>query len=218
MHGWWILLVASCALFVLVATAAWWQRRREVPGRSRRRAERAEWLRHAAAVAARAEEADAQLAAAQAEVAAAERDRLDAWRELEEAQATHDQAHRRYQQAAGQSGAVGPDPTGQREVAAAALAAYRRGDLSGEQLWRVWGWGTGWDPALAQRERELLRARAAQREANLRYRVAAGRERTALAGTEVAEVQARALAEEAATAAAETAWDDVADERAARPR
>lgn len=86
-------------------------------------------------------------------------------------------------------------------MAEAALAAYRRGDLSGEQLWRVWGWGTGWDPVRAERERELLRARAAQREAHLRYRAAASRERAALAGLEVADVQARALAEEAATAA-----------------
>jgi hypothetical protein len=204
MHGWWILLAASCALFVLVTTAAWWQRRRAVPGRSRQRAERIEWLRHAAAVAARCEQADAQLTAAQAEVAAAEQERAEAWRELEEAQAGHDRAERRYQ-AARRDGARGTaDPAGQREVAGAALAAYRRGDLSGEQLWRVLGWGTGWDPVLAGRERELLRARAAQREAHLHYRVAASRERAALAAAEVAEVQARALAEEAATAAAES--------------
>jgi hypothetical protein len=206
MLGWWILLGSSVGLFVLVTVAAWWQRRRESPSRARRAAERAEWAQHAAAVTARHRQARAEVAAATARVEQAEQDRAEAWRALEAAQGAHDRAEQRYQQARQRSGAAtGPDPAGQREVAGAALAAYRRGDLSEEQLWRVWGWGTGWDPELAARERELLRARAARREANLSYRAAASRERAASAALEIAEVQARALAEEAATATAEAA-------------
>jgi hypothetical protein len=219
MIGWWILLGASCALFVLVAVAAWGQRRRESPGRARRAAERAEWAQHAAAVTARSRDAEAEAAASRGQVALAEQARTEAWQALEQAQAAHDQAERRYTRARQRPGAgPGADPAGQREVAGAALAAFRRGDLSREQLWRVWGWGTGWDPELAAQERALLQARAARREAHLAYRAAAGRERAAAAALEIAEVQARALAEEVATAAAEAGWEDVGDEPAAGPR
>lgn len=214
--GWLILLGASLALFVLVAAAAWWQRRRSVPGRARRRAEHAEWHRHAAAVTHRWQEADAELAAARAGVETAEQARAEAWRALEEAQSAHDRAECRHREAAERTGASAKDQAGQQEVAAAALAAYRRGDLTEEQLWRVWGWGTGWDPELAARERELLAARAARREAHLRYRSAASQERAALAAADVAEIQARALAEEVATATDAAGWEDVADERPAR--
>ncbi|MPZ25261.1 MAG: hypothetical protein GEV12_02100 [Micromonosporaceae bacterium] len=218
--GWLILLGGSFGLFALTAAAAWWQRRREVPGRARRQADRAEWERHRAAVAERYRQAAAELAAAQPRAAAAEQERAQSWQALEQADAAHDAADRRYAQAARRAGAGRPEPdlAGAREVAHAALAAYRRGDLSEEQLWRVWGWGTGWDPELSEREQALLRARAARREAFLRYQAAADRERAAAAVAGVAEVQARALAEEVATAAAEAQWEDGADERPARAR
>jgi len=215
MLGWWILLGSTAGLFVVVVVAAWWQRRRESPARARRRAERVEWARHALAVAARSQEAAAEVAQARAAADAAEQVRAEAWQRLEEAQAAHAVADRHYLTARQQAGAgPAPDPDGQRAIAGAALAAYRRGDLTGEQLWRVWRWGTGWDPELAARERELLRARAASREAHLAYRAVASRDRAATAALQVAEVQARALAEEAATAAAEAGWDgweDVGD-------
>jgi hypothetical protein len=199
--GWLVLLGASVALFALVALAAWWQHRREVPSRARRRAELSEWERHAGAVAGCAEQAAARAAVASERLAVAERSCAAAWQEFEAVQAAYEQSARRYEEAQRRSAAAPVDPSGQQVVAHAALAAYRRGDLSQEQLWRVWSWGTGWDPELAEREQELRRLRAARREAQLRYRTEASRQRAALAESQVAEVQARALAEEAATAA-----------------
>lgn len=198
---WLAMLAASSAAFGLVAAAAWWQHRREKPSKARLRAEREEWARHAATVVEGARRATARAAAAQEQVAAAERERAAAWGELEEIEAAHDAAARRFEELA-------PSGNGQQEVTHAALAAYRRGDLTREQLWRVWQWGSGWDPELDRCERELYRLRAARREAHLRYRSAASREREALAAADVAEVQARALAEEAATAAQEAGWHD----------
>lgn len=203
MIGWLVLLGVSVALFAIVAAAAWWQRGRELPRRAARLAERAERERHAAGLAARARPAAAHAAAARERAAAAERARTGAWRELDRAHRAHDEAGRRHVQAAHRSGAGPPDQPGQPDLVAAALAAYRRGDLSGEQMWRVVRWSSGGDPDRERCERELLAARAAQREALLRYRAAAARERAALAEAEVAELAARALAEEAAAAAAE---------------
>lgn len=222
--GWLILLGGSLVLFGLTTAAAWWQRRREVPGRTRRRADRVEWERHRAAVARRYDQATAQLAAARELAGAAEQELASAWQVLEQAHAAHDTAQRRYAEAAERrvagAGRPASDPAGQRQVAHAALAAYRRGDLSAEQLWRVWDAGTGADPELAARERALRLARAARREAHLHYRAAADRERAAAAAAEVADVQARALAEEISTAlaAAGTQWEDRADERPTRSR
>lgn len=215
--GW--LLGASSLLFALIAGAAWWQHRRAVPSKARRRAERAQWAEHAVAVADRAQQSADRVAAAQADLLRAEQERADAWQELEQATAAHDEAARRYEEARQRSGEARPsEPSGQQEVTQAAFAAYRRGDLSQEQLWRVWSWGSGWGPELAERERELLALRAALREARVRYRAAAGRERTAAAEVEVADVEARALAEEVATATEEAGWhDDPYEQRSQQP-
>jgi hypothetical protein len=206
MIGWLALLAASSAMFLLVAVAAWWAHRREVPSNAQRRAERAEWEQHATAVAERAQRAAAVAAAARERVEAAERARATAWRELEQAEEAHDKVARRHEEVVRRSSERPPGPY--REVAQAALAAYRRGDLTKDQLWRVWQWGSGWDPDVDQAERELYRLRAAKRAAHQRYRAAASQERDALAAGDIAEVQARALAEEVATASEEAGWDD----------
>jgi hypothetical protein len=206
MIGWLALLAASSALFLLVAVAAWWAHRREVPSKARRRAERAEWAQHATAVAEHAQRAAAVVAAARERVEAAERVRAAAWQELEQTEEAHDKAARRHEEAV-RRGQTRP-PGQAREVAAAALAAYRRGDLTKDQLWRVWQWGSGWDADVDQAERELYRLRAAKRTAHQRYRAAASQERDALAVGDIAEVRARALAEEVATASEEAGWDD----------
>jgi hypothetical protein len=209
MLGWLALLAASAALFVLVAVAAWWQHRREVPSRARQRAERAAWAQHAAALAERAQQAAARAATVRAAVAEAEQARAAAWAELEQIEAAHDAAARRHAEAVRRTSARGGNerPAGQA-VTHAALGAYRRGDLTKEQLWRVWQWGTGWDPEVDRCERELYRLRADRRAAHQRYQAAASHERDVLAAADVAEVQARALAEEVATASAEAGWDD----------
>jgi hypothetical protein len=202
MLGWLVLLGVSVALFAIVAVAAWWQRRRELPHRTARLAERAEQERHTARLAARARPAAARAAAARERTGAAERARVGAWQELDRAQKAHDGAVRRHADLVELSGGDQPDRSAQQEVVSAALAAYRRGDLSGEQMWRVVRWGSGGDPDRERCEHELLRARADLREAHLRYRSAAARERADLAAAGAAELAARALAEEAAGAAA----------------
>lgn len=195
--GWLVLLGVAAALLLLVAAAAWWQRRREAPSR----AERAEWARHAAAVAEQARQAADLAAAARARAATAEHAAAAAWRALDQAQSAHAEAVRRHRDAVRRRGEQSPDQSGQRDLGHAAFGAYRRGEISQEELLRVWRWGSGWDPELEECERALRQARAGWREAHLRYRVAAGRERFTIAEAEVAGVQERALAEEAAAAA-----------------
>jgi hypothetical protein len=208
MVGWLILLAASSALFALVAVAAWWGHRREVPSKARQRAERAAWAQHATVVAERAQRAATAALTARQRVEAAEAARVAAWRVLEEIEQAHDKAARRHAEAVRCSSERPRDLPGAREVSQAALGAYRRGDLTKDQLWRVLRWGSGWDPDVDQAERELYRLRAARRAAHQRYRAAASQERDALAAAEIAEVQARALAEEVATASEEAGWDD----------
>lgn len=200
--GWLVLFGASFALFLVVALLAWWGRR---PGRRHRRRhdrEREEWAAHAAVVAERSTQAAARAAAARERAAAAERERAEAWRVLEEAHHAYQAAQAAYQEAA-RSRPADLDPAGQRVVATAALAAYRRGDLSQEELLRVWRWGSGWDPRLEEHERAVRQTRAAQREAHLRYLAAANAERSAGQQADLAEAEARVLAEEAAYAAAQ---------------
>ena len=215
MIGWLALLAASVALFLIVAGMAWWQHRRHVPSRKRRQRERAEWADHATTVTERAARAATRAAPIRARVEPAEQARVAAWRELEEVETGYEEAARKYQELLRRDAEHPPDRDGQRLVATAALAAFRRGDLSQEQLWRVWRWGSGWDPERDQRERELSQLRAARRDAHLRYRAAASGERAAQAAADLAEVEARALAEEAATAAAEAGWDEGADTKGA---
>jgi hypothetical protein len=205
---WLLLLAASAALFLLLALVAWWGHRRQVPSKAKRRAERAEWAQHATALAERAQRAVTVAATVRERVEAAEAARAAAWRELEEIEEAHEKAARRHEEAV-RSGRPRPsDPAGQREFSQAALGAYRRGDLTKDQLWRVLQWTSGWDPDIDHAERELYRLRAARRAAHRRFRIAADQERDAAAAAEVAEVQARALAEEVAIASEEAGWDD----------
>lgn len=197
--GWLVLFGAALALFLLVALLAWWQRRRVEP--RAKKSERAEWAAHLAAVQRRSAQATSRVSATQARAAEAEQERTRAWQELEEAQRAHDAARQAHQEASRRHANGAVDRSGQREVANAALAAYRRGDLSHDQLLRVWRWGSGWDPELEQREKALLQARAARREAHLRYQAAASAERTVSQQAAVAAAELRALAEEAEFAA-----------------
>jgi len=90
-----------------------------------------------------------------------------------------------------------------RDAARAAFAAYRRGDISVEQLRAVFQRFSGWDGGRERYEHELLRRRAAERAARRRYDAAAAAERRAYHRVDIAAVAARALADEAAQAAEE---------------
>jgi hypothetical protein len=98
-------------------------------------------------------------------------------------------------------------------VSRAALAAYRRGDLTLEQLREVYRRSSGWDPAQEEREREAERRGIAERAARRNFDRVAAAARRAEQAVRVAELAADALVEEAATAAAEA---ELA--RASKPR
>jgi hypothetical protein len=97
----------------------------------------------------------------------------------------------------------GDEPDLRDDVARAALAAYRRGGISVEQLRRILRHSSGWNHLHARHEREVLLRRAAEREARRRYHAAAAAERSAYQAVDVATVAARAWADEAAEAAEE---------------
>jgi len=103
------------------------------------------------------------------------------------------------------AGPAGPPegPALPHDLSRAALAAFRRGDLSVEQLRAVFRRFSGWDARLEQHEREVLRRRAAERDAHRRYTMAAAAERDANHEVDVAMAAARAWADEAVEAAEE---------------
>jgi hypothetical protein len=196
-----ILFGTSLALLALVALLAWWQRWRERPRRSHLRAARQEAAGHAAAITERAVAAATTAQRARQRAEAVERERERAFEEMARVQRDHDRIAEEYHRMSQQWTQQVGDGSGRRELTHAAFAAYRRGDLSQEELWRVWRIGSGWAPELDRLEQQLLRSRAARRDAQVRYRAATNRARQAAQQADLAEEQARALIEEAADAA-----------------
>jgi len=91
----------------------------------------------------------------------------------------------------------------EREVSRAAYGAYRRGDISIDQLQEVVRRASGWDAEQEQHEHRVTQLRARERAARRRYYGFAASERTARKAADVASVAAQALVDEAAEAAAE---------------
>jgi hypothetical protein len=89
----------------------------------------------------------------------------------------------------------------QREISMAARHAFKRGEITIEELRAVWHKVDGWDQEREDRAHELLRLRAEEKEAWRVYHVAAHTERSARRAVELAEVAARTLIEEATDAA-----------------
>jgi hypothetical protein len=90
-----------------------------------------------------------------------------------------------------------------REASRAAMAAYRRGAISVEQLQALWHQIDGWDQHHEDQAHVLTRLRGEDAEARRRFDAAALAERSARQAAEVAQVAARALTQEAADAAQE---------------
>jgi hypothetical protein len=154
------------------------------------------------------EQADATLTAAAA--ANAEADEVhaayvEAQRATEEATRAHEAAIARTATITAELNKFERDPTEaqqrlERETTHAAFAAYRRGDISSEQLREVFRRAEGWTPEQDQLSRDALQARADEGEA-LRLREAAVQaEQVAAERARIANVSARALDEEARTA------------------
>ncbi|WP_329104029.1 hypothetical protein OG792_28500 [Micromonospora sp. NBC_01699] len=207
--GVWALLMAGgfvvLALLGLAVLADHSRTPRPDPGRLREEAD--ELAVHAAQAQVDAAAAAERALLARAEVAIAEQARDAAWT----AQETVEQAYDRAWQAAlaGRraarvtDGAPADDPERERAVSRAALSAYRRGDISVQELREVFRRSGDWDPAQEERERAAERCRIEQGAARRAHDRAAAGLRRAEQAARVAEVAAEALVDEAAESAAE---------------
>lgn len=151
----------------------------------------ADTMRAAQAAAIAAERAEAELIAAEAE-------RERAWHE-------HNLAIESVEKATAELDSlpvdtVLPDET-QRQVSQAARDAYRRGELTLEQLRAVWQRVDGWGKSIEDKTHEVSRLRAEAADAYRQYHLAAHAERLARKAVEVTQVAARALRHEATDAA-----------------
>jgi hypothetical protein len=177
------------------------------------RAEADELAAHAATAQVDAGRAAAVAVEARVAVAAAERARDEAWAAQEAAERAYEAAWRAAVDGRpGAEGAPTAHPGGataeeeadrEREVSRAALSAYRRGDISVQELREVWRRTADWDPAQEERERIADRCRIDQAAARRVHDRAAAAARRADQAARVAEVAAQALVDEAAQAAAE---------------
>jgi hypothetical protein len=156
--------------------------------------------------AARSREAAGRAAANAAETreraAAAAAARDVAWHVQERAHSVYEAAWR--DALAGRAAQPSSQPDGdERDVTRAALSAYRRGDLSVNELQAVWHRAGGLAPEQDVLEQAAQRAAAEERAARRAYDRAAAVARRAERIAYVAEVAAAALADEAAQSSAE---------------
>jgi len=132
----------------------------------------------------------------------------------QEASSRLDTAERLYEEARkahAESLAATPDPVpsngsdADRDVARAALDAYRRGELSAEELRKVWYGTSGWDERHDEAEQRIREFRAAEVQARQQYHIALAKARAARQAEYVADTAVRALGAETAAAASELA-------------
>lgn len=205
---WALLLAGGVVVLALLGLAAIVDRPRTPrPDPARLRAEADELAAHAAQAQIEAIRAAEGAVLARAEVAAAEQARDAAWTAQEVIEQAYDlawQAALAGRQAAQVTDdAAADDATRERAVSRAALSAYRRGDISVQELREVWRRAGDWDPAQEERERTAERCRIEQTAARRAYDRAAAEGRRAEQAARVAEVAAEALVDEAAESAAE---------------
>jgi len=145
----------------------------------------------------RAQQAAYDTAQADAALAEAEAEREQAWQ-------AHTEANRAMEKMNSELGSVPNEPMPsweQTAVSRAARDAYRRGELTEEQLRAVWEKVDGWGKAMQSKTSELSRMRVEVADAWRRYQLASTAVRMARQRAEIAQVAARALKEEAADAA-----------------
>jgi hypothetical protein len=218
-----LMLFAGCVVFGMVVLAAIAERprRQPRPDPAKLRAAARELARHAGHTHAVAGLAAAAAIEARERLAACEEAREHAWRAQEEAGAAYQAAWREAQAAraaraehdvpatvdlelVAAGDADGADADHQRAaVSRAALSAYRRGDLSVDELREVWRRAGDWDPDLEERERRVDHLRAEELAARRAYERAAMAARQATEALWVAEAHSRAMAGEARAAAVE---------------
>ncbi|GAB3514446.1 hypothetical protein [Phytohabitans suffuscus] len=216
-----LMLIAGTVVLgmLLLAAIAERPRRQPRPDPVKLRAaaqELAAYAGHTHAVAGRAAAAAIE---ARERLAVCEEAREEAWRAQEAAGAAYQEAWREV--AAGRAAlagretatvdlelvvagdAEGADGERQREVSRAALSAYRRGELSVDQLREVWRRAGDWDPDQEERERRADQLRADELAARRAYERTALFARQAAEALWVAEAESRAMSGEAMAAKAE---------------
>jgi hypothetical protein len=157
---------------------------------------------HADRAAQRAERAAAAVETGRQEYAEAEERRAAIEADYDAAQAAYAEALRVVQ--AGRSRPqTAEEQHRAHEVSSAALAAYRRGELSVDQLRAVFARAGDWDPAQEAREREAERLAAYEGSVRRAYDIALAVARVASERLHVAEVAAVATTQEAVDAAIE---------------
>lgn len=194
----WIGLVAAAAtILLLFGSLARYQNLHEV--RRLSKDDRSELETVADKASEKAYEAAAAAEQAEAELAKAEQEWEAAWQ-------AHTSANNALEEATAEYETVPVEVMStaeQRQVSKAARDAFRRGELTEQQLRAVWQKVDGWDQAQQQRSAELSRMRVELADAWRRYHLASSSVRLARQQAEVAQVAARALRQEAADAAAE---------------
>ncbi|MDQ7907157.1 hypothetical protein RB614_21835 [Phytohabitans sp. ZYX-F-186] len=214
-----LLVVAGCVVFGLVVLAAIAERprRQPRPDPAKLRAAARALAAHAGHTHAIAGRAAAAAIEARERLAAAEETREEAWQAQEAAGAAFQAAWQEAQAARDERDAVptvdlelvvagdveGADGDRQRDVSRAALSAYRRGDLSVDELREVWRRAGDWDPEQEERERRADHLRAEELAARRAYERAALFARQAAEALWAAEADSRAMSGEAMAAAAE---------------
>jgi len=208
----WLALMAFTLLFIMLsALLSRWQWGRlnradarraasEIPQltpgeRARLRTEASELIRQAAATAAAAKRAESAVQETRAMCVVAQQAREVAWTAFDTAQKAYEQALRETAQVT--EGKDEKDEDGKRAVSRAALDAFRRGDITVDDLNAAFRQASGWNPLQELQAREVELRRSAESQARKAYQAAAAAERSALKAADVAVVAAHALAEEA---------------------
>ena len=193
----WIGLICVGAIVLMMFGLIAHQQHNSPDGRRVSKNERRELEQIAGHAYRRAQQAAYASAEADAQLAQAESEREQAWQ-------AHTDANRALGTANSELESVPSEPmpsTEQSTVARAARDAYRRGELTEEQLRAVWQKVDGWGNALQAKTTELSILRVGVADAWRRYQLASTVVRVARQRAEIAQVAARALKEEAADAA-----------------
>jgi hypothetical protein len=204
-----LLMAGGVVLLALLALAVLTDRPRiPRPDPVRLRAAAVELAAHAVAIQTEAGRAAAIATEARQVLEAAQRERDEAWAAQEAAEQDYDRAWQAvFAGREAEGGAPAPDSTDaverDRAVSRAALAAYRRGDISVQELREVFRRTGDWDPFQEQRERVLEHGRMRQAAARRAYDRAAAVVRRAEQEAWTAESTARELLDEVAESVAE---------------
>lgn len=229
----WLALMGFTVLFIaLAALLSRWQWGRlnradfraagnDIPAltpgeRARLRTEASDLIRQAAATAAAAKRAEFAVTETKAIREVAQQARETAWAAFDSAQQAYEEALR----AAHDVPEVPEDDEDEkRAVSRAALAAFRRGDITIDDLNAAFRQASGWDPLQELQAREVELRRSAESQARKAYQAATAAERSAVQAADVAVVAAHALAEEAIEVAqeAQAVREELTDALRVRP-